>query len=176
MTRQSAELPLGTWWARLAVTGGAGFLFATNDEPSVWRTHARHMFGPTLEFAEYADEPRHVYRVAAFADGRLEGCLFIAPADTAPPWEIIAASFDSANLSSGERRVLLSGRSVHGLPESGPLVCTCFAIGLAAIRDAIATRGAANVEDIGRALKAGTNCGSCLPELKRIVNEHAASV
>jgi assimilatory nitrate reductase catalytic subunit len=40
---------------------------------------------------------------------------------------------------------------------------------------AIATREAANVEDIGRALKAGTNCGSCLPELKRIVNERVAA-
>jgi assimilatory nitrate reductase catalytic subunit len=176
VTRQSAELPPGTWWARLAVTGGAGFLFASNDEPSIWRTHARHIFGPALEVAEYADEPRHVYRAAAFAEGRLEACLFVAPADTAPPWELIAASFDSANLSSGERRVLLSGRPVQGLPDSGPLVCTCFGIGLAAIRDAIATRGAANVEDIGRALKAGTNCGSCLPELKRIVNKRIAPV
>jgi assimilatory nitrate reductase catalytic subunit len=25
------------------------------------------------------------------------------------------------------------------------------------------------VEEIGKALRAGTNCGSCLPELKRIV-------
>jgi len=26
------------------------------------------------------------------------------------------------------------------------------------------------VDDIGTALRAGTNCGSCLPELKKIVN------
>ena len=58
---------------------------------------------------------------------------------------------------------------------AGPLVCTCFGVGLDAIRTAIATRAAANVEEIGRALKAGTNCGSCLPELKRIVNERAAA-
>jgi assimilatory nitrate reductase catalytic subunit len=176
VTRQSATLPPGTWWARLAITGGTGLLFATNEEPSVWRTYAQRLFGPVLETAEYVDEPRHVYRLAAFADGRLEGCLFIAPANMAPPWEVVAASFDARDLSSGERRVLLSGRSAHGLADAGPLVCTCFGVGLAAIRDAIATRAAANVEDIGRALKAGTNCGSCLPELKRIVNEAIAPV
>jgi assimilatory nitrate reductase catalytic subunit len=71
--------------------------------------------------------------------------------------------------------VLLSGRSAQGLVDSGPLVCTCFGIGLKAIRAAIATRAAANVEEIGRALKAGTNCGSCLPELKRIVSEGVAA-
>jgi assimilatory nitrate reductase catalytic subunit len=53
-------------------------------------------------------------------------------------------------------------------------VCVCFGIGLNAIRDAIAAHSAANVEEIGRALKAGTNCGSCLPELKRIIAESAA--
>jgi assimilatory nitrate reductase catalytic subunit len=174
VTRRPAELPSGTWWARLAVAGGAGFLFATNEAPPAWRVHARGLFGPAAELAEYADEPRGIYRVAAFASGRLEGCLFVAPAAAAPPWEVIAASFESRGLSSGERRVLLSGRSAHGVAETGPLVCTCFGIGLAAIRDAIATRAAASVEDIGRALRAGTNCGSCLPELKRIVNERAA--
>jgi assimilatory nitrate reductase catalytic subunit len=174
--RQPAELLPGTWWARVAVTGGTGLLFATNDAPPAWRTHAQHLFGPHRDLAEYVDEPRDVYRVAAFADGRIEGCLFVASADAAPPWELIAATFGNASLSSGERRVVLSGRSAHGLAEAGPLVCTCFGIGLAAIRDAIATRAAVNVEDIGHALKAGTNCGSCLPELKRIVSDGMAQL
>jgi assimilatory nitrate reductase catalytic subunit len=174
VTRHAAALPPGTWWARLAVTGGMGFLVATNDEPSAWRIAARALFGPAVEIAEYADAPRQVYRAAAFTDGRLEGCVFIGPADALPPWEAIAASLGAASLSSGERRVLLSGRSAQGIADTGPLVCTCFGIGLVAIREAIATRTAGNVEELGRALKAGTNCGSCLPELKRIVNERGA--
>jgi assimilatory nitrate reductase catalytic subunit len=174
MLRRSAELPSGTWWARMTLAGGLGLLFATDEEPGAWRAHARNMFGPGVEIAEYVDEPRRVYRVAGFAGGRLEGCLFVAPAELAPPWELIAARFGAGNLSSGERRLLLSDRSAQGLAETGPLVCTCFGVGLAAIRDAIATHAASNVEDIGRALKAGTNCGSCLPELKRIVNAHVA--
>jgi assimilatory nitrate reductase catalytic subunit len=176
VTRQPAELPSGTWWARMTLAGGAGLLFATDEEPGAWRSHARKLLGSTLEIAEYADGPRHVYRVAAFAAGRLEGCLFIGPAATAPTWEVIAASFHARSLSSGERRMLLSGRPARGLAEAGPLVCTCFGVGLTAIRDAIATQAAANVEDIGRALRAGTNCGSCLPEIKRIVNERVAPV
>jgi assimilatory nitrate reductase catalytic subunit len=42
-------------------------------------------------------------------------------------------------------------------------------VGLTAIRDALRTGAATGVESIGAALRAGTNCGSCLPELKRIV-------
>ena len=32
-----------------------------------------------------------------------------------------------------------------------------------------------SVEQIGRALKAGTNCGSCIPELKGLLAESAAT-
>jgi assimilatory nitrate reductase catalytic subunit len=176
VARQPVELPAGTWWARLAVAGGTGFLFATNEAPRLWRTHASRLFGPHRELAEYADEPRQVYRAAAFTDGRLAACLFVAPAAAAPSWDVLAASLGSAKLSPGERRVLLSGRPAAGLASAGPLVCTCFGIGLNAIRDALASRAATSVDDIGRALKAGTNCGSCLPELKRIVTERVAGM
>jgi assimilatory nitrate reductase catalytic subunit len=53
-------------------------------------------------------------------------------------------------------------------------VCACFSVGLATIRAAIEAGAVANVEGIGAALRAGTNCGSCLPELKRIVADAGA--
>jgi assimilatory nitrate reductase catalytic subunit len=69
--------------------------------------------------------------------------------------------------------MVLSGRTADGLVETGPVICACFGVGLGVIRDAIASKSATDVEAIGKALRAGTNCGSCLPELKRIVHEHA---
>jgi assimilatory nitrate reductase catalytic subunit len=61
------------------------------------------------------------------------------------------------------------------LVSAGPIVCACFSVGLATIRDAIRSGAASSVEAIGAALRAGTNCGSCLPELKRIVAEARAA-
>ena len=52
--------------------------------------------------------------------------------------------------------------------ETEQVVCACFRVGLDAVRQAI-NGGAISVKDIGRTLGAGTNCGSCLPELKRII-------
>ena len=71
-----------------------------------------------------------------------------------------------------QRRTVLSGRSADGLPDAGPVVCSCFGVGLNIIREALSSGAAADVEEIGKALRAGTNCGSCLPELKRIVQAH----
>jgi assimilatory nitrate reductase catalytic subunit len=170
VTRTPLQFPPGTWWTRVALAGGSGFLLATDEAPDSWRR--RGLFGPDAELAEYVDEPRQVYRVAAYRDGRLTGCLFIGSAEAAPQWDAVKASLGAESLPATARRVLLSGRSADGLAEFGPLVCTCFGIGLGQINHALAGN-AVSVDDIGRTLKAGTNCGSCLPELKRIVNARA---
>ena len=112
---------------------------------------------------------------AAFVDGALTGCLFIGPAEAAPQWDAVKALFEAETLADEARRVLLSGRSADGLSSAGPIVCACFSVGLATIRDAIQSGAATSVEDIGKALRAGTNCGSCLPELKRIVADTSAA-
>jgi assimilatory nitrate reductase catalytic subunit len=174
LARNVLPPPRDAWWTRVALAGGHGLLFATNDPPSAWRERAQVLFVADAEVAELIDEPRHIYRVAAFRAGRLEACLFVGRAETAPSWDVVKACLAGDPVPPSARRVLLSGRSADGLAQSGPLVCTCFGVGLEAIRNALATHAAANVEDIGRALKAGTNCGSCLPELKRIVSDERA--
>ena len=132
------------------------------------------LFGPDCELAEYIDEQRGVYRAAAFVDGRLDGCLFVGPADAAPQWQTVKELFEADTLGEHERRALLSGRPAAGVRATGPVVCTCFGVGLITIREALASRAATSVEQIGEVLRAGTNCGSCLPELKKIVADARA--
>ena len=59
--------------------------------------------------------------------------------------------------------------------RSGAVVCACFNVGRNAIDAAIA-QGCNDVGDIGKRLKAGTNCGSCIPELRRIAALNSAAV
>jgi assimilatory nitrate reductase catalytic subunit len=169
LARRPLSLPSGSWWTRVAVKGGSGYLFAGNDPVETWRGYAREVFGAD-EVAEYVDAPRGLFRAAAFREGKLTGCLFVAPSDAPPRWEAVRDLFESEDLGDLERRVLLSGKSVEGMADPGPVVCACFGVGLNLIRDAIVTGGAVGVEEIGAALRAGTNCGSCVPELKRIVD------
>ena len=176
LARRPLAVPHGTWWARVAATKAFGLLLATDDGPDLWRERARKMFGDTAELAEYDDAQRGVYRAAAFIAGELTGCLFIGPADAAPPWDAVKPLFATDALADEARRVLLSGRSADGLASAGPTICACFGVGLAAIRAALHCGAAIGVEGIGAALRAGTNCGSCLPELKRIVADEGAAV
>lgn len=62
-----------------------------------------------------------------------------------------------------ERFQLLAARPASG-QSSGPVVCSCEGVGMKEI-DAAITDGANTVLKIGRCTGAGTNCGSCKPEL-----------
>ena len=113
---------------------------------------------PDAALTEFVDRKRGLYRAAAFVDGRLEGALFLGPADAPPQW--------------GDLRQMVGG---PGIAESGQVVCACFGVGVAAIAEAVASRKAASVEDIGKALRAGNKCGTCLPEIRSIVSHELAS-
>ena len=176
LSRAAIEMPADSWWARVTIGNGVGTLIASDDTPAQWRARAATLFGDGLELAEYLDEPAGLYRVAAFADGRMVGLLFIAPEGNAPQWDGVKALFEADALGDAERRAVLSGHSTAGLPQAGPIVCACFDVGLNTLREAIHSGAAVSVEAIGKALRAGTNCGSCLPELRKLVAEPRAAL
>ena len=76
-----------------------------------------------------------------------------------------AAAFGRALLQGGERAPL-------ALPARGRQVCSCFDVGEAQITgvlDHAAGTVDAKLAQLQAELRCGTNCGSCLPELRRIV-------
>jgi assimilatory nitrate reductase catalytic subunit len=174
LTRNWLTLPEGTWFARVAIVGGHGLLFATDTAPLAWRDQLAALLPADAELAEYVDERRGLLRVAAFCAGRLVSCFFSGPADAPPQWDTVRTLFAAENLAERDRRMLLSGRSADGIADTGPVVCACFSVGLQTIRRAITEGVAVSVEDIGRTLRAGTNCRSCLPELRGIIERAAA--
>jgi assimilatory nitrate reductase catalytic subunit len=166
LSRAPLQLPDHAWWARVAVTGGHGYLFADNADLASWQSWLRSVAGD--DFAEYRDFGGGVYRAASFADDHINSCLFVGPAHDAGDWDVVKRLFAADALSDDQRRMLLSGQSTDGLASAGPVVCACFGVGRTAILAAIAAGARTSVE-IGLKLKAGTNCGSCIPELKRLI-------
>ena len=175
LSRTPLEMPPQApqvWWTCVAVTGGYGYLFADNADLARWQSWLRSVAGD--ELAEYKDFGGGVYRAASFAEGRIETCLFVGPAHDAGDWDVVKQLFAAEMLSDDQRRMLLSGKSIDGLASAGPIVCACFGVGRTTICDAIAA-GAGSAAAIGVQLKAGTNCGSCIPELKRLIAQASAA-
>jgi assimilatory nitrate reductase catalytic subunit len=47
-------------------------------------------------------------------------------------------------------------------------MCACFGVSCAAVESAIA-QGATSLDAVGLATQAGTNCGSCRPEIRQLL-------
>jgi assimilatory nitrate reductase catalytic subunit len=118
------------------------------------------------------DEASGLYRTAFIRDGRLIACLFIGRSPALPARDWLVGLFRQECLSTSERRTLLAGRPAEGPAPEAP-VCICHGVGSRAIHAAIAA-GFKDVEAIGRATRAGTNCGSCRPEIRALLAETAA--
>jgi assimilatory nitrate reductase catalytic subunit len=172
LSRKPLPLPAHAWSARVAVNGGYGYLFADNADLAGWQSWLKSVTSDDL--AEYKDFGGGVYRAASFSGDRIETCLFIGPARDAGDWNVVKGLFAADTLGTDQRRMLLSGKSADGLANAGPIVCACFGVGRNTICDTIAA-GARSAADIGARLKAGTNCGSCIPELKRLIAQTGTS-
>jgi assimilatory nitrate reductase catalytic subunit len=166
IARQPLALPETAFWTRVAITGGVGYLVADNADLASWRAWLQPLVGDDV--AEFEDPGRGVFRAASFVGDRIETCLFIGPAADGVEWDAVKALFATDAVSDDQRRLLLSGKSADGHAGAGPIVCACFGVGRTTICNAIAA-GAGTAGEIGAQLKAGTNCGSCIPELKRLI-------
>jgi len=72
----------------------------------------------------------------------------------------------------GRRLLSFEASAPVGVAARGKVVCSCFGVGEHAIGEALAAcrgSGGERLAQLQGALKCGTNCGSCIPELKRMV-------
>ena len=120
------------------------------------------------ELIAYEDKSVGARREAWVRDGRLEQVLFVTMSGRLPPRAWLAELFAAETLTAEARTALLFGRPLGAPLDAGPLVCACLKVGAQAIERALAA-GAAGVDAVGAATGAGTNCGSCRPEIARIL-------
>ena len=71
--------------------------------------------------------------------------------------------------AEGVGAAVLAARGPGSQPDKGATICVCFDIGLNQIVAAIREQALVDVPAIGKALGAGTNCGSCRPALAKIL-------
>lgn len=170
------------YWARIRGQQHERYEFASTELPAAaegdWGIWARACLNlpEGADWLEYRDARAGIFRAAGLLDGRVMAVLFLGPDPALPERRWLAELFSSEALSNLERRTLLAGRPAQAGPDPGPTVCACFGVGRDTICRAIAAQGLQSPEAIGGALRAGTNCGSCVPELRKLLAEqsHAA--
>ncbi|MGI3164121.1 molybdopterin-dependent oxidoreductase [Pseudooceanicola sp. 200-1SW] len=152
--------PSAAYWAQAKTGQGWRAEIADAHCPEDWGRYLCAMFDCTEDEMQVVTDPaRGSYRAAVIRDGRLQAAFFAAPKPVAVMRDYLAT------LPGTEAPMALSGRAGADRPDPGPVLCSCFGIGVNTILTAIETDGLISVEAIGAALGAGSNCGSCRPEL-----------
>jgi assimilatory nitrate reductase catalytic subunit len=173
LTRRAVDLPDLAYWARSSGDQHQRYEIAARGRDLDWSAWLRsHIHGPG-QWLDYADATVGAYRAALIAEGRLQACLLVSPRPDLPEREWLGSLFAREKLTQAERLGLLAGRPAAGA-DAGPTVCACFGVGRRTIQACIRQHGCATPKQIGERLKAGTNCGSCVPELRRLIAEAQA--
>ncbi|MEL6521561.1 MAG: molybdopterin-dependent oxidoreductase [Pseudomonadota bacterium] len=137
--------------------------------PADWEAEARSLTGLAGgEVSILSDQSSGLARIAILEDGRVAGLVFAAPQPVA------VARSHVISLLGQEMSALeaLAGRPGADRPDPGATVCSCYGVGINILKAEIAA-GAATVEELGQRTCAGTNCGSCKPELAALLAQAA---
>jgi assimilatory nitrate reductase catalytic subunit len=173
-SRRPLAMPDVAWWVRAQGEQFQRYEMAgrrVQGDRSAWARRLLNAEDKNADWLEYADVNAGTYRAVLVNDDRIEACLFISPRPELPSRSWLGAMFAKSRLDDIDRASVLAGQSADPAADVGAIVCSCFGVGRNTICDAIARQGCATTQAIGQKLKAGTNCGSCIPELKAILEE-----
>jgi assimilatory nitrate reductase catalytic subunit len=173
LTRDALAMQDVAWWTQVQGESFLRYELAgrrVHGDRSKW---ARRLLNAdeSADWLEYADPNAGTYRAVYIVDDRIVACLFVSPRPELPSRGWLASLFAKENLSDADRVGLLVGQPADPAADVGAIVCSCFGIGRKTICTSILKNGLTTAQQVGQQLKAGTNCGSCIPELKAILAE-----
>jgi len=139
------------------------------DDATAWSRALLGIDDEDADWLDYEDKGSRTYRAATLVDGVMDACIFIAPTADLPARAWLASLFEAGVLSTPQRMGLLAGRSPEPVADVGPTVCSCFGVGRNTICAAIEQHALTEVAGVTACVKAGGNCGSCVPEIRQLL-------
>ena len=126
----------------------------------------------------YADKKKGQHRTIKLTGNREHAELeaFLLAGDTRSEAWVKTLLQDSLPAQSYGRMLLVPGsKAPIAVKSRGKAVCTCFNVTDVAITEQLAKSfgsGERRLSELQASLKCGTNCGSCVPELKRMIRDN----
>lgn len=179
ITSSKPKPPDVDYWALAPAKCGWRIELAGRAIPDDWNEFAQQIFPLhghlSTDSLAYHDATTGQHRYAYFKGDLLCGALFVARRPVAVSRSWMAEQLAETWPDPSARLRLLSGHAGKRGQDRGAIVCACFEVGSNQIRSA-ACGGCITVDQIGAALGAGTNCGSCRSEISRIIDESCIQV
>ncbi len=173
LSRRELNISAPDYWVKIKGEQFYRYEMAGLTLPENWQDWAKNILcdnnGATPQWQEYQDPGLGNYRAARIVNNQLESVVFIAAESVLPERNWLSGLFAKPELNKAERMAVLTGKPPVGVADVGTIVCACFNVGEKTIQAAIKEKGLKTHQEVGRCLKAGTNCGSCVPEIKALL-------
>lgn len=118
----------------------------------------------------FIDKARRYYKKCIIHRDRLVGAILVGDKEEFREFR----DWITNRIELSEKRLQLLRSGGKATPVLGKLVCSCNNVGSGNLQQAIAT-GCADLPALCAATGAGTGCGSCRPEVRRVLEETLAS-
>lgn len=118
----------------------------------------------------FIDKARRYYKKCIIHQDRLVGAILVGDKDEFLEFR----DWITNRIELSEKRLQLLRNGSKAEPVTGKLVCTCSNVGSGNLQARIAA-GCTDLAALCSATGAGTGCGSCKPEVKRILEEATRS-
>jgi len=137
--------------------------FVGTDAGFDWTSLINSLKHQNSKMLSYKNPFKGDERYAFTRDGILECAIFLrGKQQDLPSFGWLASLMDEAMPGK------LSDVLVSEYSSGGKTVCSCFSVSQTRIIEAL-NSDCKTVEELGASLKCGTNCGSCIPELKTLI-------
>ena len=174
LSRRQLSMTNANYWVSSRGKGIWRYEIAGQEAPANWAECARNLLcqhAENVEWIEFHDVGKNRYRAARIENGHLESCIFIGPDIHLPERDWLQKLFMDEHLEESERTSILTGKSSSGQLDVGRIVCSCFGVGVNVLINTIRDQHLTTVESVGDVLRAGTNCGSCIPEIRELIRK-----
>ncbi len=137
------------------------------EDPAAFAAELFGLASPA-PFLSYCDSDRRRFRYALEMGGEVRGAVYFdtEPVAVSRSWAV--EMMDGAEDGTRAALRLLAGRPGTDRPEQGAIVCSCNLVGANRVAAAVAA-GATSLSMVAAATGAGANCGSCRPELLKLL-------
>lgn len=176
--------PAMDYWVRNRQQNSSEYRLAIGEQsplqnrwftPDFWHSILDNFLeSPTGSPLHYHDPSAGDLRLAIVEDARLQAVIFVNAQEDKLPNHAWLDSLFTQPLDALTRKWLLAGRPASGFIDVGKIICSCMGVGENTIMDTIKTHHCTTPAEVGKHCQAGTNCGSCVSEINRLLSEAAS--
>ncbi|WP_044619029.1 nitrate reductase [Gynuella sunshinyii] len=170
LTRKALPLPAVDYCVRERTSFGFIYHLAGDETIDHWQSWLFQQFSDIpggLQVVTQRNAEPMTLRLSLLHQQQLFAALLVQQHD---PFnrQWLTELFNRSTLD-GEQMAMLLSDDEQLANDPGETVCSCHAVGKNTIINAIQSQRLSSEKEVGHCTRAGTNCGSCLPEIRALL-------